>query len=69
MVNRIILSQNIGINLIFSNWGRNPQALAAMNINEVPYPNWYVDTSATTHMSNDLGNLIIVLLAKVKRNF
>lgn len=35
-----------------------PQALVAININEVSDPNWYADTGATAYMTNYPGNLI-----------
>lgn len=34
------------------------QALAAMTINDIPDPNQYADTGATTHATNNPGNLV-----------
>lgn len=43
-----------------------PQALAAMNINEVPDPNWYVKTGATAHMTPDQVLLLPLYLIQKK---
>ena len=44
-----------------------PQALAAMALNEEDKdPNFYVDSRATTHITNDLGKITQVIPYKYK---
>lgn len=45
-----------------------PQALAAMCMNEILDPNWYVNTDATAHMTSNSGNCLLLLfsLGKIK---
>lgn len=41
-----------------------PQALAALSLTEVPNQNWNADIGVTAHMTNDLGNFVLVRLIK-----
>lgn len=45
-----------------NNEEEGPQLLGAMTLNKVSDPNQYVDTGATSHVTNDLGNLFLALL-------
>lgn len=40
-----------------------------MNTNDLPDPNWYADTRATTHMTTDPGNLLSCSLYKGNDKF